>query len=77
MLPRIQLKWLNPAYTSQMCSSCYHIGKRTNKVFKCTNQNCKVDTVDADVNASHNIALLGGSVNNREKSAMLFCSLHN
>jgi len=65
-----------PAYTSQTCSTCNHIGKRTNKVFKCTNTNCKVDTIDADFNAAQNISLLGASVNMPEKSTM-FCSLHS
>ena len=66
---------INPAYTSQTCNECKHIGKRTNKVFKCTNTNCKVDTIDADYNASKNIALLGSAVNQSEKSTM-YCSLH-
>jgi len=65
-----------PAYTSQTCSNCNHIGTRTNKVFKCTNTNCKVDTIDADFNAARNISLLGASVNMPEKSTM-FCSLHS
>lgn len=65
-----------PAYTSQTCSSCNHIGKRTNKVFKCTNTNCKVDSIDADFNAAQNISLLGVSVNMPEKSTM-YCSLHS
>ena len=65
-----------PAYTSQTCSTCKHIGKRTNKVFKCTNTNCKVDSVDADFNAAQNISLLGASVNMPEKSTM-YCSLHS
>jgi len=65
-----------PAYTSQTCSSCNHIGKRTDKVFKCTNKNCKVDTIDADYNASMVIALLGGSINDPERTSM-FCSLYN
>jgi IS605 OrfB family transposase len=65
-----------PAYTSQTCSTCNHIGKRTNKVFKCTNTNCKVDTIDADFNAAQNISLLGASVNMPEKSTM-YCSLHS
>lgn len=77
LLNGVKLIVVNPAYTSQMCSSCYHIGKRTNKVFKCTNKKCKVDIADADINASHNIALLGATVNLPEKSTMLFCSLHN
>lgn len=67
---------VDPRYTSQTCNVCKHIGKRTNKVFKCTNINCKVDTIDADYNASKVISLLGCSVNNSEKSTM-FCSLHS
>lgn len=67
---------VDPRYTSQTCSSCNHIGKRTNKVFKCTNTNCKVDTIDADFNAAQNVALLGASVNMPEKSTM-YCSLHS
>lgn len=67
---------VDPRYTSQTCNVCKHIGKRTNKVFKCTNTNCKVDTVDADYNASKVISLLGASVNMPEKSTM-YCSSHS
>lgn len=74
-LSGVMLAVVNPCYSSQTCSCCKHIGKRTNKVFKCTNKNCKVDTIDADFNAAQNIALLGGSIINPEKSAM-YCSLH-
>jgi len=76
LLNGVQLVVVEPAYTSKTCSCCKHIGKRTNKVFKCTNQNCEVDVLDADFNAAQNIALLGISVNNPEKSTM-FCSLHS
>jgi len=72
----IKLVAVEPRYTSQTCSSCFHIGKRGNKVFKCVNHKCKVDVVDADFNAAQNIALLGVSVNNPEKSTM-YCSLHS
>lgn len=65
---------VDPRYTSQTCSTCKHIGKRTNKHFKCNN--CGND-MDADVNASLNIATLGRAyVNHAEKSDM-FCSLHS
>jgi len=67
---------VDPRYTSQTCNVCKHIGKRTNKVFKCTNTNCKVNAVDADFNAAQIISLLGASVNVPEKSTM-FCSLHS
>jgi IS605 OrfB family transposase len=67
---------VDPRYTSQTCNVCKHIGKRTNKLFKCTNTNCKVNAVDADFNAAQIISLLGASVNVPEKSTM-FCSLHS
>ena len=77
LLNGVQLVVVEPAYTSKTCSCCKHIGKRTNKVFKCTNQNCEVDVLDADYNASLNIASLGRAyVNHAEKSDM-FCSLHS
>lgn len=77
LLNGVQLVVVEPAYTSQTCSCCKHIGKRTNKVFKCTNQNCEVDVLDSDYNASLNIASLGRAyVNHAEKSDM-FCSLHS
>ena len=72
LLNGVPLIVVPPAYTSQMCSSCYYIGKRTNKHFKCAN--CG-NNMDADFNASKNIATLGDVfVNHPEKSAM-YCSL--
>lgn len=76
LLNGVKLVVVNPAYSSQTCCECKHIGKRTNKVFKCTNTNCNVDTIDADYNASKVISLLGQTVNSAEKSTM-FCSLHS
>lgn len=76
LLNGVQLVVVEPRFTSQTCSCCKHIGKRNNKVFKCTNQNCGVDVLDADYNASINIASLGRVVNHAEKSTM-FCSLHS
>lgn len=68
----VNLVVIEPAYTSKTCNVCKHIGQRNNKVFKCNN--CGNNT-DADFNAALNIATLGGSINNPEKSAM-YCSLH-
>ena len=76
LLNGVKLVVVNPAYTSQTCYECKHIGKRTNKVFKCTNTNCKVDIIDADYNASKVISLLGQTVNSAEKSTM-YCYLHS
>src|SRR5690606_28746409 len=51
---------VNPRYTSQTCNVCKHLGKRTGKHFKCNN--CG-SYMDADVNASINIATLGRAIN--------------
>lgn len=64
---------VNPAFTSQMCNSCFRIGKRNGKTFKC--KNCKTIS-DSDENAAKNIALLGTIVNRAERYSMLSCSLH-
>lgn len=76
LLNGVQLVVVEPRYTSQTCSCCKYIGKRTNKVFKCTNQNCEVDVLDSDYNASINIASLGRAINHAGKSDM-YCSLHS
>lgn len=76
LLNGVPLIAVNPHYTSQTCSECKRIGKRTNKVFNCTNEKCKVSAIDADFNAAKNISLLGGSVNNPESSTM-YCVLHS
>jgi len=74
LLNGVKLVVVNPAYSSQTCHSCKHIGKRTNKVFKCTNTNCNVDIIDADYNASKVISLLGRAVNHVGESDM-YCSI--
>ena len=43
---------VNPAYTSQVCCRCNHLGDRKGKEFKCSNCNLNID---ADFNASINI----------------------
>lgn len=76
LLNGVQLVVVEPRYTSQTCSCCKHIGKRTNKFFKCTNQNCEVDVLDADYNASLNIASLGRAyVNHAVESNDMCCSI--
>ena len=76
VLSGIKLVVVPPAYTSQMCHVCKYIGKRTNKVFECTNENCKEKILDADNNASKNISLLGAAINQPEKST-LYCTMHS
>lgn len=43
---------VNPAYTSQVCCKCNHLGSRNGKTFKCSNCNL---SIDSDFNASINI----------------------
>lgn len=49
----------NPAYTSQMCHSCLHLGTRSGKRFVCPNCGYKGD---ADYNAAMNLEILGLNV---------------
>ncbi|WP_051035590.1 MULTISPECIES: RNA-guided endonuclease InsQ/TnpB family protein [Fischerella] len=61
-----------PAYTSQTCHQCLHIGLRSDKRFKCGNCGWHGD---ADLNGSRVIRLLGQSVNLPGGSGYLCCSL--
>jgi IS605 OrfB family transposase len=61
-----------PAYTSQTCHQCLHIGLRSGKVFKCGN--CSWHG-DADLNGAINISLLGGAFVSLPERAVLACSL--
>lgn len=70
----VKLFVIPPAYTSQMCSKCFHIGKRNGKRFRC--DNCG-NISDADHNAAKNIATWGCVVNQPEKSSMFSCALHS
>ena len=62
-----------PAYTSQTCHQCLHIGLRLLKRFKCGNcQWCG----DADLNGAKNIATIGAVfVNQPRGSNGLYCNL--
>lgn len=61
-----------PAYTSQTCHQCLHIGLRSEKKFKCGN--CGL-SCDADLNGAKMIAALGASVNSPRGSNGLYCNL--
>lgn len=69
----VKLAVIPPAYTSQTCSQCLHIGNRNGKHFHCNN--CG-HIADADINAACNISTWG-FVNTHEKWDMLSCSLHD
>jgi len=63
-----------PAYTSQTCHRCLHIGLRTNKQFKCTNKVCGW-TGDADFNGAKIVELWGCSVSQPRGSELLSCAI--
>ncbi len=53
----ICVRFVNPAYTSQTCHECGHIGSRSSQaMFRCRNDECWVTEYQADINASVNIA---------------------
>ncbi len=64
-----------PAYTSQTCHKCLHIGLRTDKQFKCSNEPCGWHG-DADDNGAKMIELWGVSVSTPGGSKFLSCSLN-
>lgn len=74
LLNGVKLVVIPPAYTSQNCHVCNHIGIRKGKHFRC--ENCG-NIMDADINAAHNIATWGCIVGHPEKPSMLYCSVHS
>jgi putative transposase len=64
-----------PAYTSQTCHCCLHIGLRSDKRFKCTNDACSWSG-DADLNGAKNIAAIGAALVNQPRGSNgLYCKL--
>jgi putative transposase len=65
----VPVAYVDPAYTSQTCSRCGHVGDRNGKVFKCP---VCGHVENADVNASFNIAVrqLGVSRSVADRDAM-------
>lgn len=53
----IRVEFVNPAYTSQTCHACGHLGRRSTQAeLRCTNADCWVSEYQADLNAAANIA---------------------
>ncbi len=53
----IAVAYINPAYTSQECHECGHIGSRPHQgTFRCTNADCHVSEFQADISAAASIA---------------------
>jgi IS605 OrfB family transposase len=63
-----------PAYTSQTCHQCNHLGLRSEKRFKCANQACRWHG-DADENGAMNIANIAAFVTRLRGSEFLSCQL--
>ena len=68
----VQVVAIPPAYTSQTCHQCLHLGTRNNKSFKC--ENCG-KSCDADYNGAKMIELWGCSVNQPRGSELLSCAV--
>lgn len=69
----VQITAIPPAYTSQTCHKCGHIGIRNGKHFRC--EHCG-NVTDADINAALNIATWG-YVNTHERWDILSCPVHD
>jgi putative transposase len=52
----LPVTYVRPAYTSQTCHECSHIGHRNGDKFRCQNDECWVTEYHADINAAVNIA---------------------
>jgi IS605 OrfB family transposase len=73
----VEVLAVNPAYTSQTCHCCLHIGLRSNKSFKCINTSRCGWIGNADENGSKMIAFLGLSVNQPRGSELLACPINS
>lgn len=53
----IPVRYVNPAYTSQICHACGQLGTRPEQAeFRCPNDDCWLSVYQADINAAANIA---------------------
>ena len=67
---------VSPRYSSQTCHACMHLGLRSGKRFKCTNNGCSWHG-DADENASYNLSIIGGVVTFLRGSDELSCTVNS
>lgn len=71
----IEIVAVPPAWSSQTCHKCLHIGLRSEKSFKCVNQLCLWHG-DSDWNAANVLSLIGVTFVNSHRGSSLFCSLN-
>jgi IS605 OrfB family transposase len=69
----VDLVAVPPAYTSQTCHACNHIGLRSGKRFQCGNCGWHGD---ADLNGAINISKLGAVFVSQPRGSNLCCSLN-
>jgi IS605 OrfB family transposase len=69
----VDLVAVPPAYTSQTCHTCNHIGLRSGKRFQCSNCGWHGD---ADLNGAINISKLGAVFVSQPRGSNLCCSLN-
>ncbi|WP_261263388.1 RNA-guided endonuclease InsQ/TnpB family protein [Laspinema olomoucense] len=72
----VDVRIVDPRYTSKTCHCCKVIGNRQGKKFECLNLKCGW-VGDADENGANNIATLGVIVNNPRGSEVMSCSLQD
>ena len=72
----VDVRLVDPRYTSKTCHCCKVIGNRQGKTFECLNLSCGW-IGDADVNGAKNIATLGALVNRPRGSEVMSCSLED
>lgn len=72
VIASVKVDLIPPAYTSQTCAKCLHIGLRSGKTFKCGH--CG-NHDDADANGAKMIELWGCAVNQPRGSEILSCRL--
>jgi len=70
----VDVRLVDPRYTSKTCHCCKVISNRRGKRFECLNERCGW-IGDADVNGARNIATLGQIVNLPGGSEIMSCSL--
>ncbi|MEH1861311.1 MAG: transposase [Nostoc sp.] len=68
----IEVITVPPAWTSQTCHQCLHIGLRSDKRFKCFNETCSWSG-DADLNGAKNIAAIGAVFVNQPRGSNCLC----